>query len=242
MIQIRKTLNPILIVWLALGIPSPSSGLGMMKGGGGSSSSVAEILAAGLITKMLMSRHKAMPMIHHAMIHHAYSPMYPRHPMPPMYAARIPMMGSFVYPMMQRRPPYMVNQQRAIHHALLTQATQASHASQALTSRLNEEIRALEAHESMLEVALAKTRQGSEKALNELLNEEETIPTAALLLAADLEAQELLTTEAGLQAARPLPPPELFQAASTEPESRYILPRIVRHFVQRLMRRGRNHH
>lgn len=279
--QRMKITSVFLIVLLFIEIPTPSLGFGMLQGGGGGGgSSVAEILAAGLITKLLMSNNpRSMPMLR-AMTKPfmgGYSTMQPRHVMYPMMTARYPMMGSFIFPTMHR-PHYMMNHammaqaakdhammaqaakdhammaQAAKDHAMMAQAAkdhamraqaekdhammaQAVEDRQVLASRLNEEIKALEAQESMLEAALERTRQGAATAITELLNEEETaIPAAALLL----ETADLVDPTPVLPNPPILPPPEMYQVAPSEPESRYILPRIVRHFVQRLLRRGEN--
>lgn len=261
MYQRMKLTSVFLVVMLLVEIPTSSLGFGMMKGGGGGGgSSVAEILAAGLITRLLMENSKrSMPMLR-AMAEpllSSYSAMQPRHVMYPMMTPRYPMMGSFIFPTIHR-PHYMMNHvmmaqaakdhammaQAAKDHAMMAQAAkehamiiQAAKERQALASRLNEEIKALEAQESMLEAALERARQGADTAITELLNEEETaIPAAALLL----ENADLVDTTPILENPPILPPPEMYQAASSEPESRYILPRIVRHFVQRLLRRGEN--
>lgn len=267
MLQKMKITSALLIVFLLTEIPTFSMGFGMLSGkGGGGSSSVAEILAAGLITKLLMSNKPRSRPMYRAIakpLYGDYSAMHSRQVMYPMIAPRFPMMGSFIYPVIHR-PHYMLNHammaqaanghammaQAAKDHAVMAQAakdhaliTQAANDRQALASRLNEEIKVLEAQESMLEAALERARQGADTAITELLNEEETaIPAAALLLeTADLvESTPVLETPPVLPAPI-LPPPEMYQTAPSEPESRYILPRIVRHFVQRLLRRGENH-
>lgn len=228
----------LLVVFLIVEVPTPSSGFGMMKGGG-SSSSVGEILAAGLITGMLMNNKPSpvMQALRHPMLG-GYGFMHSRHAMPHMLAPRIPLMSQYdmVYrPVVYHRPQYVMNQ------ALITEVNRH----QALASRLNEEIRALEAQESILEAYLARVQKGAEPGLNELLDQEDTIPAAALLLGTELMDTEGEIENAHVHAhahAQPqMPHPEMYQVAGSEPDSRYILPRIVRHFVQRLIRRAENH-
>lgn len=232
-----KILGVLLAVLLFTGAPTPSSGFGMMKGNSGGSSAVAEILAAGLITGLLMDNRPrtagrlSIPMLR-AMVHPfmgGYRSMPSRHAMYPMVTPRYPMMGSYVFPTV-RHPHFNI-----INHAFMTQAAKDN---EALASRLAEEIKELETQESILEAALARTRQGAEQELNELLSEEESaIPAAALLLG----TADLIDSSPALKNPHILPPPDMFETAASEPESRYLLPRIVRHFVQRLMRRTEHH-
>lgn len=220
----KFTILSALFVIFLLEVPKPSSGFGLLGGRSGGSN-VAEILAAGLITGLLMDSRpmSSRPIMHHLRhtIMGGYSMMPPRPMMYPMMRARVPMMRPY-------RPPMMNRQRYIMKQAMMRQA---SH--QALTARLNEEIHALQAHESVLEAYLARNHQAAtDPAIAELLNEEDTIPTAALLL----QSSDLMPTAVDFEKAHALATPGLLTAES-ERESRYILPRIVKHFVQRILRR-----
>ncbi|XP_035222088.1 uncharacterized protein LOC118194973 [Stegodyphus dumicola] len=228
--NIRK-LSILLVAVQLLNICKPTSaGLGIfgMGGGGGGSTEVAEILAAGLITKLLMEEYSSGGSMFRSLRHNllsGYNFHPPRHYPHPMMLPRFPMMNHYALPMMHR-PRYVMNP------AMLHQAR-----TQALASTLNEEIRALQASESYLDaiLATAPSSESSSSSIEELLTEEDTLPTALLL-----SASNLVTPERSLEDHHhhQIPVPDTYETAASENESRYILPRIVRHFVQRLMRRA----
>ncbi|XP_054724788.1 uncharacterized protein LOC129235121 [Uloborus diversus] len=212
-------------------IPQSASAFGGLFGGHhGGRSEVAEILAAGIITKLLMEEYSPRPTVMHALSHGmmgGYTLELPRPHMHSLMMPRMPMMHPYALSPMLHHPNIYMQQATLMHHAR----------KQALESSLKEEIRALEASESLLNAYLASNGDGEATTLEELLSEDDSLPAAALLL----EAAELGDQEEKLTVKADAPVPDVIEAAGSENESRYILPRIARYFVQRLLRRAESH-
>ncbi|GFQ94365.1 uncharacterized protein TNCT_210321 [Trichonephila clavata] len=213
-----------------------------LGGGGGGGSQGRSVFPA--IRQFIGGYSMRPPPVHH------YQPMIaPRRPMlhpaasmvppaRPMVAPRRPMMHPYSLAMMHRHHQYMM------HQALMQQARQ-----QALATAWNNEYRTPYASETIIPtyVPLIPT-------FSEILGDEDTLSAATILLNSDLldnedeeEEEEEEREEVVREEVEPKEPEETpvskeeYEVASSDHESRYILPRIVRHFVQRLMRRVEHH-
>lgn len=256
-----KTWSLLLIAIQLFGTLVPSDAFHMFGGGGGGGDTdVTEILAAGLITKLLMEdfggggggtsgrssmfqalRHQVTsrfnlqaPRQHHP-IQHMVAPRPAYQGLPTMMAPRRPMM----YPI----PPHILHhhQQQRHHQYLMTQAMMQQAHQHALATAWNNEYRALQGSESLVRSSFPALVP-----IDELLSDEDTLSVVTILLNSDLlDEDEEREEEAKEEEAQQMPRAEdeepEFETSSSENESRYILPRIVRHFVERIMRRVEHH-
>ncbi|KAG8178392.1 hypothetical protein JTE90_005284 [Oedothorax gibbosus] len=265
----KPTLSLILLLLLNCHFLSTTDAFHMF-GGDDDGGELAEILAAGLVTKMLMEdlgglgggnnggggggraanvfqtlRNQVTSRFNPPAASHTLQPMIA----PPPRPAYQPMMAThprphIIHPMYPMPPPHIIHHHRQQQYmmALMQQAHQ-----QALATAWNNQYR-------------AQLQQGSESVarsspfpsflpIGELLSDEDTLSVVTILLNSDLlddgeddeqEQKEVIASKEVEEVEKPKTDEEEqpeFEASASEGESRYILPRIVSHFVQRIMRR-----
>ncbi|XP_015906904.1 uncharacterized protein [Parasteatoda tepidariorum] len=223
-------------------------------GGGGGGSDVAEILAAGLITKMLMEDFfhiQGAPLLQ-SLRHQFIGGYSPRHPpvhhqvrhYPHMIAPRVPMAMSaqYVYPMVPRHPVHLMSQASYMQ--------QARHP--IVAAPWNGHYGDLRGSETFVNAYLPVQQERNTPPFIEALLTNEALSAATLLLNSDIleddeeeeaevEMKEEVNDVSEVPEKQVENRSETFEASGSENESRYILPRIVRHFVQRIMRRVEQH-